>query len=86
MLWNIVGNELRRHSLTTCQGILCLECAQKEERVDSGIFYAWCTHFFKHVMDLTTSNNRNFHLILDGYRCHMSVRTLEMHNTHGVIV
>ena len=53
--------------------------------VDTGNFYVWCTHFVKHVADLT-SNNRKVLLILDGYRCHMSVRTLEMLNAHGVIV
>ena len=53
--------------------------------VVTGNIYVWCTHFVKHVADLT-SNNRKVLLILDGYRCYMSVRTLEMLNVHRVIV
>ena len=40
--------------------------------VDTGNVFVWCTHFIKHVADLT-SNNRKVLLILDGYRCPMKV-------------
>ena len=53
--------------------------------VDTSNFRLWALHFISAVSHLT-ENDRKVMLVLDGYRSHMAVGTLELLDVHNIIV